>query len=113
MVPLNEQETVIQFAREGKECRIWTSDSTMITKLNKLCKSSPNYYKLTKKTKTQDGELAGNYYTLSDKSLLSLRSIKKSIVLTEEQKQILADRMRNINKNKDNDDQQEKSNDVI
>lgn len=99
MVPIAEQETVIQFNREGSRCKIWTTDSTMITRLKRLCKVSPDYYKLIKETKTQDGDPAGNYYELSDKSLVSLRSTKITRVMTEEQKQIAAERLRNMRKN--------------
>ena len=96
MIPVSEQETVIQFNRDGKTCNIWTSDSTMITKLNKLCKSSPELYKLTKSCKTQDGEFAGNQYLLTNKKLVSLRSSKVTRVMTDEQKAAAAERMRKI-----------------
>lgn len=98
MIPVTEQETVIQFNRDNKACTIWTSDSTMITKLDKLCKSSPNYYKEVKRTKTQDGEGAGKFYELTDKKMLSFRSSKVKRVLTEEQKAAAAERLRKVRK---------------
>ena len=99
MVSLAEQETVIQFNRDSKECNIWTSDSTMITKLDKRCKTSPEYYTLTKEEHDQDGNIVGKFYKLTDKGLISLRSTKR--VLTEEQKQMAAERLRNMRKNAD------------
>lgn len=94
MIPVSEQETVIQFNREGKTCKVWTSDSTMITKLDKLCKTAPDYYKQIKDTKTRDGEPAGKFYEIADKKLVSLRSTKVSRVLTEEQRKEMAERLR-------------------
>ena len=94
MVPISEQETVIQFNREDKGCRIWTSDSTMITKLDKRCKLAPDYYTMTKLTRTQDGEVAGKYYEIKDKSLLSFRTLKVERVMSDEQKKAAAERLR-------------------
>ena len=42
-IPVNEQETTIQYDRDGEYARIWTSDSTTITKLDKLVKRSENW----------------------------------------------------------------------
>lgn len=98
MIPVAEQETVIQFNRDGKKCTIWTSDSTMMTKLDKLCAKAPNYYKLVKETKSQDGDMAGRYYELSDKSRISFKSTK--VTYTEEQKAAMAERLKNAQKNK-------------
>lgn len=35
-VAMNEQETVIRFGRDSEECEIYTSDTTVMTKLDKL-----------------------------------------------------------------------------
>lgn len=35
-VAMNEQETVIHFGRDSEECEIYTSDTTVMTKLDKL-----------------------------------------------------------------------------
>ena len=37
-VPLEEQETVIQFDRNGTVCHVYTTDSTVMTKLDKRVK---------------------------------------------------------------------------
>ena len=39
-VPVNEQETVITFSRDSNEATIYTSDTTVMNKLDKLCSSS-------------------------------------------------------------------------
>ena len=98
MVPIAEQETVIQFNRDSKECTIWTSDSTIMTKLDKLCVKAPNYYKLVKETKTQDGDTAGRYYELSDKTRISFKSTK--VTYTDEQRAAMAERLKNVQRNK-------------
>ena len=110
MIPISEQETVIQFNREGNGCTIWTSDSTMITKLNRLCKTASTFYKLVRATKTQDGEAAGNLYELSDKKMLSLRSVKPSRptkVLSEEEKAAMVERLREARIAKKNSENEE------
>lgn len=38
-IPVNEQETVVQFSRDSDVCSIWTSDTTIMTKLDKLAES--------------------------------------------------------------------------
>jgi hypothetical protein len=93
MIPVAEQETVIQFNRDQSVCTIWTSDSTVMTKLDKLCKTS-EFYKLVKETKTQDGEIAGKFYELSDKTRVSFRGTK--VQYTDEQKAAMAERLRGI-----------------
>ena len=50
-IPLEEQETLIHFMRGEDFATISTTDSTMITKLDKLCKSNPDMYWL----KSDDG----------------------------------------------------------
>jgi len=94
MVPISEQETVIQFDRDSLGCTVWTSDSTMMTRLDKLCKSAPTYYKLVRETKTQDGDLVGKYYNLSNKKMISFRSKIVKRELSEEQKTIMTERLR-------------------
>ena len=94
MVPIAEQETVIQFDRDDKKCTIWTSDSTMMTKLDKLCRSTPSYYKFVRETKTQNGDLVGKYYELSEKKLLSFRTSIIKRELSDEQKAIMIARLR-------------------
>lgn len=94
-VPLDEQETIIQFNRDDKYATIYTSDSTMITKLDKLCETSPEYYSIEKQ-ETIDGDLVSKFYRLEDKAFISLRSKKKISNLSDEQRKLLSERMREM-----------------
>lgn len=94
MVSLEEQETIIQYNRVDKYATICTSDTTMMTKLDKLCKSAPNNYKLTR-TETQDGKVVTKFYRLEDKSMISFRREKRT--LSEEQIEVLRERAKTIN----------------
>lgn len=93
-VPIEEQETYINFMRDEPFATICTSDSTSITRLNKLCKSSPDMYQLV----GEDG--AYKKYKCMDKSLVSLRAKKIKREMTEEQKREAGERMRKYHANK-------------
>ena len=95
-VPLEEQETVIQFNRTDDYATIYTSDSTMITKLDKCCEEAPEFYKLQKEDHFRDGSVSGKTYILSDRKMLSFRKSKR--VYSEEERQMLRERL-NRNKN--------------
>lgn len=91
-VPIYEQEVCINMMRDEKTATIYTSDSTYITKLDKLCNSSPEMYSIIEETK------CGKTYLLQDKTLVSFRAKKKE--LSDEQRQAAADRMRKYQANK-------------
>lgn len=91
-VPIFEQETVIQFSRDSKEARIWTSDTTMMTKLDNICAESSAYRVLS--VGRIDGEVVNKEY-VTDKALISLRKNRnKTRELSEEEKTALAERFR-------------------
>ena len=85
-VPIYEQETHISYMRDEDFLIIYTSDTTQMTRFDKLCINAPNVYELI----ADNGR--GKTYKCKDKSLISFRS--KKVVLTEEQKQIRADNLR-------------------
>lgn len=85
-VSSDEQETNISYMRNEPFAKIYTSDSTQITRLDKLCKESPEFYQLDYDTGRGKG------YILKDKSLISFRSKKTTRTLTEEQKKAAAER---------------------
>lgn len=91
-IELFEQETIIQFNRSDEFATIYTSDTTMITKLDKLCKTVPDNYKLVKK-ETRKGKTVSKIYRLEDKSFISLRSKKVTLNLTDEQRKERAERL--------------------
>lgn len=90
----SEQETTISFSRDGKTVDVWTSDTTVMTTLDKLCKSSPKNYTCIESMNTLDGLLANKRYKISDKRYISFRSGKANRVMTEEQKAQAAERLR-------------------
>ncbi|MBC5688191.1 hypothetical protein H8S37_04485 [Mediterraneibacter sp. NSJ-55] len=91
-VPLYEQETHIYYMRDEKTAKIYTSDSTQITKFDKLCKENPQMYQLIEDTGW------GKTYLCQNKNMISIR--KKKRVLTEAQKQLAAERMKNMHSSK-------------
>lgn len=88
-VPTAEQETVIRYSRTEPTAIIWTNDTTVITKLDKL-------YKCIDST-TCGGKVSSKTYECP-KKLISFRSKVVTRELTEEQKAEASARMRNLNK---------------
>ncbi len=96
-VQLEEQETIIHFMRNDGYATIYTTDRTTMTKLDKLCEQSPEFYKLTKEDAIK-GEVCGKTYRLTDKTLVSFRSKKKEVRFTDEQREASRQRMLNMRK---------------
>ena len=71
-IPINEQETHISFMRDESFARIYTSDTTQMTRLDKLCENNPDMYKLVEDTGN------GKNYICYDKTLASLRRKNES-----------------------------------
>lgn len=93
-VPIYEQETVIQISRDSNEAHIWTSDTTMMTKLDNLCSASDSW-RLTSEGAI-NGEVVNKEY-VADKALISFRKNRnKTTPLTEEQKEELRDRLARV-----------------
>lgn len=93
-VSIEEPEICINAMRDEKFATIYASDSTYITKLDRLCKESPDMYSLIEDTSR------GKKYLLKDKTLISFRAKKRE--LTDEQKKQAAERMRKYQANKSN-----------
>lgn len=91
-IPLEEQETVIHFMRGEDFATISTTDSTMITKMDRLCRSNPDMYCL----KSDDGY--SKIYQCREKSMVSLRSKKREV--TDEQRKAAGERMRKFQASK-------------
>ena len=87
-VSIAEQEVCINFMRDDDFATVYTSDTTYMTKLDKLCKSSPDMYSLLSDTGR------GKTYRVEDKTLISFRAKKIKRELTEEQKIAAGERMR-------------------
>lgn len=85
-----EQETTITFDRVSKQLRLYTSDNTQITKMQKLINASDSAWKLEKIVLDKDGEPTGYFFSAADKKLLTLRA--KKTRLSDEQKTAVRER---------------------
>ncbi len=93
-ISITEQEVHINFMRDEDFATIYTSDTTYMTKLDKLCKTSPDMYSLIADTGR------GKTYRVEDKTLISFRVKKRE--LSEEQKIAAGERMRQWQASKKN-----------
>lgn len=92
LVSISEQEVCINFMRDEDFATIYTSDTTYMTKLDKLCKASPNMYSLLSDTSR------GKTYRVEDKTLISFRAKKRE--LSDEQKIAAGERMKQYHEGK-------------
>lgn len=83
-----ERETVIIINDEDPFAIIYSSQRPMMTKMDKLCKKNTNTYKVTK-----EDEVSKTYQC--PKNLISFRSEREKRILSDDQKQVLRDRMKN------------------
>lgn len=93
-VSVSEQEVCINFMRDEDFATIYTSDTTYMTKLDKLCNTNPDMYSLITDTSR------GKTYRVEDKTLISFRAKKRE--LSEEQKIAAGERMRKYQASKRN-----------
>lgn len=93
-IALEEQETHINFLRQGNVAEIYTSDSLFIRKLDKLADNpdAPDW-KLKEIHRDQDGNIVAKTYTVH-KKLIAFRKAFRSISMTEEQKENLRELLR-------------------
>lgn len=96
-LPINEQETVITWSRGDDRAEVYTCDSLVITKCDKLVSTSDEW-KL-EGSETMHGEVVSKTYSCPVK-LISFRAKTQKIEMTEEQKKIVSERMREINARK-------------
>lgn len=93
-LPVFEQETSVSFMRDSDLCTVYTSDSTVMTRLDKLAENpKAPHWKLKEEHRLQNGELIGKTYE-THKRLISFRADISTRELTEEQKEAAADRMK-------------------
>ena len=89
-----EQETSINFSRNDDKAIIYTSDSTMMTKFNKLVEIAGTEWKLESIAKLKTGEEIGRTYSCPV-SFNSFRSKRINRIYTEEQKKEIPERLHN------------------
>lgn len=86
-VPVYEQETHISYMRDEEFAKVYTSDTTQMTKFDKRCKEFPDMWKCV----SDDGY--GKSYICKDKSMISARGKKTKRTLTEEQREAARKRL--------------------
>ena len=92
---IEEQEMCINTMRDEDFATIYCSDRTWITKMDKLVEKSPNLFEVIAETDY------GKTYKFP-KRLISIRSSIVIREMTDEQKQLAADRLRNAREQKQN-----------
>lgn len=92
---IQEQEICINAMRDEEFATIYCSDRTWITKMDKLVEKSPNLFEVIAETDY------GKTYKFP-KRLISIRSSIVTRKMTDEQRQLAADRLRNAREQKRN-----------
>lgn len=92
---IEEQEICINAMRDEEFATIYCSDHTWITKMDKLVEKSPNLFTVIAETEY------GKTYKFP-KRLISIRSSIVTREMTDEQKQLAADRLRNAREQRQN-----------
>ena len=92
---IEEQEVCINAMRDEDFATIYCSDRTWITKMDKLVEKSPALFEIVAETDY------GKTYKFP-KRLISIRSSIVTREMTDEQKQLAADRLRNAREQKRN-----------
>lgn len=93
-VAVYEQETIIQFSRDSKSAEVYTSDTTVMNRLDKLCEQSDSYTLIDTDVSQLNGEVVAKKYSVTDKSLISFRKNKSKRELTSEMREALSERMK-------------------
>ena len=96
-VAFEEQETVINFPRRENYAIVWTSDTTVMTKLDGLCKKSDEYVLVETGRSKLGGEVISKTYKVKDKSLISFRAKKmerEAKPMTDEQRLAMIERLK-------------------
>lgn len=91
---IEEQETHINWSRGDARAKIYVSDVTTMTRLDKLVAAEGTEWKLDKEYREKDGRVHGKFYSCPVE-FISFRS--KRVTMSEEQKEAAAERMRGLN----------------
>ena len=89
---IEEQETHVNFNRNDERATIYTSDTTMMTKLNKLVELQGTEWRIESISKLKNGELIGKTYSCPV-SFISFRRKKIEREYSEERKKEIAERL--------------------
>lgn len=91
-----EIETHVYWDAQNKVAHLFTCDPVYIRKMDKLCKESPDTYKLEREDRHDD--YVGKFYTFPSK-LVSFRT-PSTRTMTDEQRAAAAERMSSVRKKK-------------
>lgn len=89
---IEEQETHINFMRGDEKAEIYTSDTTMMTKFDKLVETASTEWELKRECRVSSGELIGKIYSCPV-SFISYRSKRINRNYTDEQRREAAARL--------------------
>lgn len=104
---ISEQETSVSFSRDSDICTVYTSDTTVMTKLDKLAESNNSpHWKLKEEHKLLNGELIGKTYE-THKRLISFRSNITTREMSDEQKEVASERFRKMWKERQQNEESE------
>lgn len=101
-IPTEEQETVINYSRMEKAVSIFTSDQTVITRLDKLCESSPEFQVEEITISKVTNRALSKKYKITEKRLISFRSGIFTKELSEEEREKRREIMKRIIMEKNN-----------
>jgi hypothetical protein len=93
---ISEQETSVSFSRDSDICSVYTSDTTVMTKLDKLAESDKSpHWRLKEEHRLLNGELIGKTYE-THKRLISFKSNISTREMSNEQKEAASERFRKM-----------------
>lgn len=105
---ISEQETSVSFSRDSDICTVYTSDSTIMTKLDKLAESDKSpHWKLKEEHRLINGELIGKTYE-THKRLISFRANISTREMSEEQKEAASKRFKQMWREKQMNEEEDK-----
>ena len=93
-VPVFEQETHISYMRDEEFAKVYTSDTTQMTKFDKRCKDFPDMWQCI----SDDGY--SKSYICKDKSMIGARGKKRKI--SDKQKEVFSKRMKLLRESQKN-----------
>ena len=98
--PIDESEVCVTALKSEDVAEVYTSDNVYLTKLKKLVEANPDAWKITRVLERSDGTVSG-VMLQAPKRCLSFRAGKEvERVYTEEQKNALAERLKNMRNKK-------------
>lgn len=102
-IPVYDQETTISFTRDSDACLVYTSDSTVMTKLDKLAESdkAPHWKLIGEQKLKGRNEIVSKTYE-THKRLISFRADISTRELNDEQIEARAQRMRQYHEQRRN-----------